>query len=277
MDATPSPSNLPTIAFFGATGGCTNACLVHTLNAGYNATALARTPSKLTKQLQDQGIDDKCIASQMSIIEGDATDIRSVKAVLEPQLNKSHRAPVIVLGVGGTPQLQASLFTPLTLDSPHICENATVTILKALDELYSTERNQSRRVQGPRPVVCFISTTGISKVGNDVPFLFRFLYHWLLAIPHADKRRMEELFVEQMARPEPLISGMIGVRPSLLLGTVSANDAYGMQAVRAGRENAPAVGYTIKRADVGKWIFEHIVQSEEGHSHWMGQMVTLTY
>jgi len=46
-----------TVAFFGATGGVTNAVLVHTLKAGYRATALVRTPQKLRDQLTAQSID----------------------------------------------------------------------------------------------------------------------------------------------------------------------------------------------------------------------------
>jgi hypothetical protein len=52
----------PTIAFFGATGGCANACLVHTLNAGYSVAALARTPTKLKTQLLAQGLSEETLS-----------------------------------------------------------------------------------------------------------------------------------------------------------------------------------------------------------------------
>ncbi|KAF9283105.1 hypothetical protein BGZ88_010658, partial [Linnemannia elongata] len=68
------------IAFFGATGGCTNACLVHTLNAGFHATALARTPSKLTDMLLTQGIAQSIIDTQLTIVKGDIADIHAIKA-----------------------------------------------------------------------------------------------------------------------------------------------------------------------------------------------------
>jgi len=41
-----------------------------------------------------------------------------------------------------------------------------------------------------------------------------------------------------------------------------------------GGGGAPAVGYTISRDDVGKWIFESFVK--EGKA-WVGQKVSLTY
>ncbi|KAG0356359.1 hypothetical protein BG005_004692, partial [Podila minutissima] len=59
------------IAFFGATGGCTNAALVHTLNAGIHVRALARTPSKLTEMLLAQGISQTILDTQLTIVKGD--------------------------------------------------------------------------------------------------------------------------------------------------------------------------------------------------------------
>jgi hypothetical protein len=44
--------------------------------------------------------------------------------------------------------------------------------------------------------------------------------------------------------------------------------------VRAGREGEPAVGYTISRNDVGKWILEEVVK-ERGEK-WRGEKVSLT-
>ncbi|KAG0037182.1 hypothetical protein BGZ82_002986, partial [Podila clonocystis] len=68
------------ISFFGATGGCTNAALVHTLNAGIHVRALARTPSKLNDMLLGQGIAQTIIDTQLTIVKGDIADIPAIKS-----------------------------------------------------------------------------------------------------------------------------------------------------------------------------------------------------
>ncbi|KAG0327086.1 hypothetical protein BG000_001097, partial [Podila horticola] len=73
------------IAFLGATGGCTNAALVHTLNAGIHVRALVRTPSKLTDMLLTQGIAQTTLDSQLTIVNGDIASILAIKSVLLSQ------------------------------------------------------------------------------------------------------------------------------------------------------------------------------------------------
>ncbi|KAF9105247.1 hypothetical protein BGX29_000361 [Mortierella sp. GBA35] len=48
----------------------------------------------------------------------------------------------------------------------------------------------------------------------------------------------------------------------------------GWQRLRVGSEEAPALGYTVRRADVGQWIFEEVVKM--GGERWFGQKVALT-
>lgn len=83
---------------------------------------------------------------------------------------------------------------------------------------------------------------------------------------------MERLVAEQTTtgRKSESISGWVMVRPTLLTNGA----ALGEGKVRAGMDGAPAVGYTISRDDVGKWIFENFVK--EGKA-WVGQKVSLTY
>src|ERR1700712_4294376 len=100
---------MTTVAFFGATGGCTNACLAYTLLNGYHARALARTPSKLTALLLPQpGITQDILSSQLEIITGDATDVESVKKTLLVNTDSNNTCtPVtsIISAVGGTGML----------------------------------------------------------------------------------------------------------------------------------------------------------------------------
>lgn len=270
MTSTPTQS----IAFFGATGGCTNACLVHTLNAGLHATALARTPSKLTDMLHVQGISQATIDSQLTIIKGDIADIAAIKNVLlSIKDNDAVIASQIISGIGGTPQMQWSLRRPVTIDNPEICATATKNIMQALREIYAAHPSTTQH----KPSITVISTTGVSDVREDVPFGFRFLYHVMLADPHKDKKEMERLITENTTDPSDatrVFKGAIAVRPSLLTGDQDIKGGKGWQKLRVGQEDKPAIGYTVHRADVGEWIFEQIIKSN-GSSRF-GQKITLT-
>ncbi|KAF9156126.1 hypothetical protein BG015_007168 [Linnemannia schmuckeri] len=255
------------IAFFGATGGCTNACLVHTLNAGFHATALARTPSKLTDMLLAQGLDQSTIDTQLTIVKGDISDIPAIKSVLTR--NTAQLASQTISGIGGTPQMQMSLRRPVTIDNPEICATATKNITLALQEIYKANPTTAQQ----KPSITVISTTGVSNIKEDVPFGFQTLYHVVLADPHKDKKEMERLVTENTGI---VFSGAVIIRPSLLMGDQSVKGGQGWEKLRVGREEEPAVGYTVHRADVGEWIFEKVVKAGDGGESFFGQKVTLT-
>ncbi|KAH7043700.1 hypothetical protein BKA57DRAFT_495432 [Linnemannia elongata] len=267
------------IAFFGATGGCTNACLVHTLNAGFHATALARTPSKLTDMLLAQGIAQSIIDTQLTIVKGDIADIHAIKAVLTNNSiatttttgnNTVKIASQIISGIGGTPQMRMSLSKPMTIDNPEICATATKNIIQSLQEIYSAHPSTTQH----RPSITVISTTGVSNVREDVPFGFRTFYHVVLADPHKDKKVMEDLVVANASSTSGVFRGAVIIRPSLLTGDQNVKKGKGWQKVKVGVEDKPAVGYTIHRADVGQWICEQIIKT--GGESRFGQRVTLT-
>jgi hypothetical protein len=270
-----SSSQTPKVAFFGATGGCTFACLVHTLNAGINAVALVRTPSKLTALLKSQGLDEATISAHLTTIQGNAHDAAAVKRTLTAG---GSFVDVIVTGLGGAPAVSFNWRAPLqlfTLDDVHVCEKAANTVTAALRELYK----EQPALKAQQPLLSFISTTGVTRGPEDVPFAMRFLYHHMLAVPHADKKKMENVFRDNAAGEEgteSVFRAVVGVRPTLLTGSANVKDAAGLGKVRAGTESKPAVGYTIKRADVGEWIFRNVVESGEGRKRWEGQMATLT-
>jgi len=272
--SSPSNASTTTLAFFGATGGCANACLAHALHAGYKASALARTPSKLTTQLLTQDLDQTTIDNNLTIIQGDVTDVEAVKRTICPQSNNGTLVSTIISGIGGAPKLQLSLLNPVTIDNPEVCTQASETLVRAVRELQGSEGEQRRQQQ---PLISLISTTGISSGPDDVPFFLRFLYHYLLATPHVDKRRMERAVVSSMdaedasARP---FRGFVVVRPTLLFGDQSIKGGKGWQSLKAGTEQKPAVGYRVQRADVGEWIFEEVVKKEGGN--WVNEMVSLT-
>ena len=263
----------PTIAFFGATGGCANACLVHTLQAGHSAVALARTPSKLKKQLLAQGLSEDTLSRQLIVIQGDALDVAATKRTLTAG---GGFVTTIVSALGAKPKLTFNLWRPLqifTVDNLTICGSATQTLFNALQQIYV----EKPALTANKPLATFISTTGLTTGPADVPFWMRFLYHQMLAVPHVDKRNMETLYRKNMADADPskrLFHNIVGIRPTLLMGSVSVSDCIGLDKIRVGREAKPELGYTIRRADVGHWIFENVIN--KGARGWEGEMVTLT-
>jgi hypothetical protein len=263
----------PAIAFFGATGPSTNACLVHTLQAGHSAAALARTPSKLKRQLLSQGLSEDTLSRQLIIIQGDALDVDATKRTLTAG---GGFVTTIVSGLGGLAKPTFNFWRPFqifTLDNPTICAAATQTLFNALQEAYG----EKPVLTANKPLVTFMSTTGVTTGPADVPFWMRFLYHQMLTIPHADKRKMEALYRKNMAESDSskrLFRTVVGIRPTLLTGGENVTDGIGLEKIRVGREQKPALGYTIRRADVGHWIFENIIK--KGAHGWEGEMVTLT-
>lgn len=256
---------------------------------------------------------------------------------------------VIVSGVGGTPVFKPNPLKP-TLDDPTICEDATRTILSAIADHISHARRKSlssissspghspnqpdsgtpsppivtsaaaaavatkRAASIKKPLMVVVSTTGISSHGRDIPLLMLPLYHWMLPVPHADKRQMEKLLLDATTKNPATapISGFVVVRPSLLTdgpllglskmrvgwevengsggggGGGSGKNEAGASASTGGgstgnereEKGRPAIGYTISRADVGNWITQEIIEAESPEvacRKWAGKMVTLTY
>lgn len=113
-----------------------------------------------------------------------------------------------------------------------------------------------------------LSGTGISDAGRDIPLAMVPFYHWMLPIPHHDKKMMERVLIEEMKVEEEktsAIEGFIAVRPSFL----TTGQPVGVAGIRVGVEknnqvDKAAIGYTISRDDVGGWIFEVLLKNEGG-------------
>ena len=198
-----------------------------------------------------KGVSQKIIENSLQVVQGDARDLETVKKVLFYQ---DQPVSKILSGIGMTPTLN-----PKNMDGT-ICQDVTKNILQALRELKFEKK----------AYLAAISTTGISEGAEDVPFLLRPLYHWLLAIPHSDKRVVDQLIVEA-AREGKTISGYTVVRPSLLVN----GKAKGMEKIRVGSEKEPAIGYTIRRDDVGLWMFEELIKGDG--MKWNGVKPSITY
>ncbi|CAF9939934.1 MAG: hypothetical protein ALECFALPRED_008379 [Alectoria fallacina] len=234
----------PLIAFYGATGGCTLAALVPALKAGYDCTALARTPSKLSALLLEKGVPQSAIDAHLTISKGDVFNAEDCKGTLT--LN-GRTADIIISGVG-----VYSIGSEIT-----ICTTAANNVLSALPTLPPP-------ASGKKPLFVALSSTGVSNGPRDVPLLFVPMYHWLLTNPHKDKRNMEKTIVEQT-------DNFVIVRPSLLTN----GKAQGGKKVKVGTEERPVVGYLISREDVGLWMFENLVQGDG--DRYAGQKVNITH
>ncbi|PYH44053.1 uncharacterized protein BP01DRAFT_401478 [Aspergillus saccharolyticus JOP 1030-1] len=271
-----STTSRPTIAFFGATGGCTLNCLILALNAGYECNALIRTPHKLTTLLATHNIDTNATAN-LHIIPGSADDLPAVRqTLLRPAptpTDESQPVDLIISGIGSKPKFD-SLLRP-TLENPTVCQDAMRTVLRALHSLPTPPSHPPTK-----PKLVVISTTGVDSK-RDVPCLMLPLYQWMLKVPHADKKVMEELILAEGAREDPALAGYMIVRPSLL---IDGEAGEGLEKVRVGTEAEPAVGYTITRAEVGRWIYENAVVGFErnggdgkGERGYWGRLVSITH
>jgi hypothetical protein len=252
----------PTILFLGATGGCTLACLIHTLQAGHPAIALARTPAKLTTLLTSAGIPTSTLDALLTIHRGNAISVPDVKAAL---LLSPTPPSTIISGLGAAPVFTLGLnpLKWLTIDNATLCGTAAATLVSALREV------ETENPSFPKPLMCFVSTTGISQGAEDVPFLMRFLYHIVLAVPHVDKKEMERVFRPE-GREGGVFRAVMGVRPTLLTSGVGK----GLEGIRIGREQSPELGYTVSRNDVGLFVYKTAVEGEG--KGWEGDMASLT-
>lgn len=290
-----------TIAFFGATGGCANACLALTLRNGHKAVAMARTPSKLSTQLLEQpGITQEIITNNLRIQQGDATNVEDVMKTLiisnpSSQQQGCQLVSTIVSGIGGAPTVSWTKPNPcdkmtmriptlphIELNNPHITEESTRTLLEALRRIATEYFPSFEAYTDSAPRIAMISGTGIgAKNGmKDVPLLFRPMYSTLLPEPHADKSRMEKLLKEEKDKKESLlVGGLVVVRPSFLTGDhriAAPGVDSGYSKLRVGTDENPTagVGYLVPRPLIGEWIYEEIVK--EGGEKWVGEGVILT-
>ncbi|KAJ5689053.1 hypothetical protein N7462_003445 [Penicillium macrosclerotiorum] len=283
---------MPTIAFFGPTGGCANACLAYTLRNGYDVIALARTPSKLTAQLLEQpGLTPALLEKHLHIVQGDATDVDAVTQTLLVHDDGATCTLVssIISGMGGTGTMAFTKPSPcdkvplrmptlphITIANPHITEQFTRTLLAALRGLAARFPSYAAYKEAcPRLTV--ISTTGIRRGVKDLPTLMKPMYA-MMGVPHADKEQMEKVLAAELGREQTLLCrGLVIVRPSFLSGDhriAAEGEDSGYGRLRVGTDGSPAVGYTVGRPLIGQWIFEEIVK--RGGDRWVGEGVMLT-
>jgi hypothetical protein len=215
--------------------------------------------------LDSRGVSSTTITRHLTVHTGNSKDAVAIAPAL-----LIHNRPVdlILSAVGGAPKL--GRFMVPTVDDPHVCSTTMDALVTAVRSLKSSTK----------PTVVAISSTGISDYGRDIPMAMVPLYHWMLAVPHADKKAMEVSLIEGVNSTSPAFGGFVGIRPSFLTDGV----AKGVAKVKVGLEGTKgveslAVGYVVAREDVGNWIFEEVLKGEKGVKGGMyeNRFVTLTY
>lgn len=89
-----------------------------------------------------------------------------------------------------------------------------------------------------------------------------------------DKRKLEEDLTAHLRLPdsEKGIRAFVAIKPSLLMD----GEGYGLDIVRQGLPEKPAVGYTIQRKDVGLFMCERLIK-QEVNPEWLNKGVSITY
>lgn len=256
-----STSTQKTVAIFGATGGTGLASLKLALKAGHEVNVLARTPSKLS-DLSSQ-------YSNLNVVKGDIRDIASIKSTL---ILNNRVVDVVVSAIG---MVIERVGLGYSSRDPTICEEGTKAILSAVSQL---EKEKTVPVPVGGPVFVLLSTTGISDKGRDIPIAMMPMYHWMLSVPHKDKKKMEETMIHGEGKTRKWVM----IRPSFLwdgeskgIGKIRSSTETPGASPEKKQDGDVAVGYVIHREDVGLWIVEECIKGDA--SKWHGTMVTLTY
>ncbi|CAG8980981.1 hypothetical protein HYALB_00011090 [Hymenoscyphus albidus] len=242
---------LPTIAFFGAGGGCAGSTLAKCLKSGYTCRALARNKIKLVTFLTTQySVTESQISNHLTVIEGNIRDEAAVTSTLFPRADSNTSIYLIIYGIGATPSFKWNCLIPsVQLDDPTICADGIKFITFVLKNRCATSSEGSGK-----PALVAISTTGTTEE-KDVPSLYIPLYSYLLHEAHTDKLNMEKAVMS--ASDEGVLKGHVIVKTTLLTDGEEKGTAKVKSALQGERG---AIGYSISRKDVGAFMFEKIIE-----------------
>jgi nucleoside-diphosphate-sugar epimerase len=251
-------SSSKTILFLGATGGVGLSALRRSLAANHTCIALCRTPSTLASEFPSSAL-----PPNLHIVQGNAHDADTLARCLRNPSDPSRPVDTVISSIGARPTLKG-------MSDPHVCENGMSALLTAIRRLRDEDKNIW--AEGKKLRLVAVSSTGISDFARDLPLLMVPLYKAVLHGAHKDKKAMERLVME---------SGKDGVEWTLIRGSFYTNGPATEGLVREGMEDpvtgvveSTAIGYTISREDVGKWIFENSI---EGDGKWIGKAAVITY
>lgn len=241
-----------TIAFFGATGGCGLSALRRSIAAGHVCVALCRTPSKLEALFPDR-------PSNLVVREGNAHDVAAVSGCLTSPTEQTRLVDAVSFSIGGVVNM-----SNLSMDDPDVCRKGIAALLDALARLRASGGAHGR------PLLIMVSTTGISEHGRDVPLLLTPFYRYALHAPHEDKRVAEKRLFASGER-------FVVVRPSLLTDGEKADKRIRVHVEGPAGIEAKEVGYFISRQDVGRWMYDNVLDKADAAVAYEGKAVGLTW
>ncbi|KAL8365541.1 hypothetical protein RB595_004385 [Gaeumannomyces hyphopodioides] len=260
-------STSKSVLFLGATGGVAKTALLSSLAAGYTCVALARSATKLAAALPSPSYPN------LTIIEGNARDQATMeRALVVPGVSPQRMVDIVVSSVGSLPSLRNG-----GLEDSTVCTVSMTAMLAAIDAIAARLPTGDR----PAPRIIALSSTGISKFARDVPLAFVPLYWVALAVPHRDKEKMERLLVDG---PDGKAEGAARPEFTIIRGSLYVADSESKQKpIRVGIEDpvggveSKAIGYTISREAIGRWIFANLLSDATLSNQYSGKMVTLTH
>jgi nucleoside-diphosphate-sugar epimerase len=254
-------SSPKTILFLGATGGVALSALRRSLAANHTCIALCRTPSNLASEFPSSAP-----PPNLQLVQGNAHDVDALARCLRNPSDLSRPVDTVIFSIGARPTLTG-------MSDPHVCENGMSALLTAIRRLREEDNKNNTPGEGKKLRLVAVSSTGISDHARDIPLLMVPLYKAVLHTAHKDKKAMERLVME---------SGKDGVEWTLIRGSFYTSGPATEGLVREGMEDpvtgvveSTAIGYTISREDVGKWIFENCIQGDDGK--WVGKAAVITY
>ncbi|KAJ3532598.1 hypothetical protein NM688_g7397 [Phlebia brevispora] len=250
------------------------------LEKGATITFLLRSPNAFDND-EKLGLKYKS-SGQVRIVQGDALKAEDVARGWEvAQEGPNSRIDLVLFTLGGAPTF--SILKGMVISPADLCTRGLLNLLRTMPA--------SLRPPEAQPKIIAISSTGITQSSHHhLPFLWRVIYPWLLASPHADKLGMERVLAycaawdwkDHEPRPNVLPSDwktvpgtpkegelkkLLVIRPALLTdgeckGDV-ATSATKKAPYRVGEGDLDNNGYTISRKDVAHFIVEGALQNWE--------------
>lgn len=152
----------------------------------------------------------------------------------------------------------------------------------------------------PHPNLIVISSSGLTRIGHEqLPFLLKPLYSYLLAVPHADKCGAEEVLAHcagwewetvdspgtevldgdwkaSADLPAPgTLKNVVVIRPALLTdGACRADASESRGEPYEVAEEELAGRWTVSRQDVAHFVVEKVVREWD---EWKGKRVSIAY
>ncbi|EWG53478.1 hypothetical protein FVEG_11903 [Fusarium verticillioides 7600] len=266
----------PTIACFGATGGCVATALESALREGFYCTAFVRNPDKLRNVLITQkGIPSDIVDRYLTVHRGDVKDPTAVAQALVSPTNAKFVVDFILSGVGSRPRFDWSITRPLPLQDRTICEDTIKVIYTALSNLSAS--GITGTISSQKPLLVAVSAAGCGRK-RGIPLPVYLPYHYVVGGPLADKKKMENLILEDGGRH---VRDFVLMRPLILTDGKAKGDGqlkvgweWGVVSdEHSVKELGPKIGYLMSKEDLGKWVFDHVIP--EGG--WEGKSIYLPY